>query len=79
MYNIRYLSYDIMNARVLTLDMIFRNGYEKSLQKALDAAARERAGLEADAPLDGYYFVEHIPLTDNFFYTPSGIIFGYDP
>lgn len=79
MYAIEYAAYDLKEMRPLRLDDVLSKGYESDLEAALQRAARRRAGLKPNESLDEHYFVSSIPLTENFYLTGKGLVFGYPP
>ncbi|MFN4079661.1 MAG: DUF3298 domain-containing protein [Saprospiraceae bacterium] len=79
MYAIEFATYDLKEMRPLTLPDVLSSGYESALEAALQRAARRRAGLKSNESIEGYYFVPSIPITENFYLTGKGIVFGYPP
>jgi hypothetical protein len=78
-YATDYYVYDLAKRRVLQLADLIKPGQEKAIEAALNRAARRRAGLKANEKLDSYYFVESMPVTENFYVTGKGIVFSYPP
>lgn len=79
MYAIESVAYDLKTMRPLTLGDVFSGGYESDLEAALQRAARRRAGLKPNESLEGHYLVPSIPITNNFYLTGKGAVFGYPP
>jgi hypothetical protein len=78
-YATTVVSYDPARKKAIELKDVLKPGYEKALQTALNQAARKRSGLSPDAGLDSTYFVEDIPVTENFYLTHKGMVFSYPP
>jgi hypothetical protein len=79
MYQTRVMTFDLINQRVLGLQDVFKKGFEPELMALLERIARKRAGLDEDESFEQYYFTPDIPVTENFYLTPKGIVFSYPP
>jgi hypothetical protein len=79
MYQTRVMTFDLINQRVLGLQDVFKKGFEPELMALLERVARKRAGLDEDESFEQYYFTPDIPVTENFYLTPKGIVFSYPP
>lgn len=80
--NTMLLSFDMKRGKALSLEDVFRPGFESKLQAVLEKHLREQYDLGSDAPLngrDGMLFNPHLSLTSNFFLTTGGIGFVYNP
>lgn len=74
--------FDLKENKTLTMNDIFKPGYEKELQQALEEDLREQYDIPANAPLNGNHgilFDKHLALTKNFYLTGKGIGFIYNP
>ena len=78
-YQTKTVSFDLINNRILKLEDIFVGEYERPLMDIMEKMARERAELEPDESLEAYYFTPDIPVTENFYLCPKGIVFSYPP
>jgi hypothetical protein len=68
-----------LERQILLKDMI-RAGEEKALGLLVEKALRDRVGLDGGAPLEeGGYFADPPAATENFFITPQGLGFHWDP
>ncbi len=78
-YGTTFKVYDLAQQKVLTLNDIFKPGYETTLNQALDQAIRENYEIPADRGLSEVLFEDTIAANDNFGLTAKGIIFNYVP
>jgi len=69
-------SFDLTKQKKITLEDLFKPGYEKTLTNALNAAAKKKYGVKK---LDEVLFVDKIEPNGNFFVTSKGICFNYVP
>ena len=69
-------SFDLKKQKKISLEDLFKPGYEKKLTAALNAAARKKYNVKK---LSEALFVEEIELNGNFFVTGKGICFNYVP
>lgn len=78
-YATGYFSYDTGKRKAIKLSDLLKPGYHKVLERALNRAARQRAGLKPSEPINSAYFVESVPPTENFYPTGKGLVFSYPP
>jgi len=72
----RVASFDANSRKRIRLKDLFRPGFEPLLKEAINEAARVKYGVRN---LSEVLLVDEIELTDNFFTTPAGICFSYEP
>lgn len=72
-------TYDLGQKKALTLNDVFLPKFEKTINNALNNAARRQFGLKANEPLSNKLFGNSIESTPNFCITPKGILFLYNP
>jgi Protein of unknown function (DUF3298)/Deacetylase PdaC len=75
-YGSSCVSYDLKKKRKITLQDIFKPGYEAELKKALNAAAKQALNTQN---LNEILFEPEIEPNENFFLTPGGICFNFTP
>ncbi|PQA59760.1 DUF3298 and DUF4163 domain-containing protein [Siphonobacter curvatus] len=65
----------------LTLNELFKPGYEKTLAATAEKLFRTQEGLKAGDPYGEKYFFENnaFALNDNFSIRPEGLLFRYNP
>lgn len=78
-YGTTYMSVDLSKKKVLTLQDIFKTGFEKPLDALLEKMARKKYNINPKESLDTYFLVEEIHANNNFAVTPKGIMFNYVP
>lgn len=78
-YGTTYVSVDLSKKKVLTLQDIFKAGFEKPLDALLEKMARKKYNINPKESLDTYFLVEEIHANNNFAVTPKGIMFNYVP
>lgn len=72
-------TYDLGQKKTLTLNDVFLPKFEKTINNALNNAARRQFGLKANEPLSNKLFGNSIESTPNFCITHKGILFLYNP
>ena len=72
-------TYDLGQKKALTLNDVFLPKFEKTINNALNNAARRQFGLKANEPLSNKLFGNSIESTPNFCITHKGILFLYNP
>ena len=72
----RFVSFDLKKKQRIRLKDLFKPDYELVLKSAINSAARARYGVENLADV---LLTNEIGLTDNFYTTPDGICFNYEP
>jgi hypothetical protein len=71
---------DLAEPKLLTLEDLFADPGDPGLYRLVQNALREYAGLEQNAPLSSGIFFEDVPaISPDFFVTPAGIVFHWDP
>ncbi|MCY7352605.1 MAG: DUF3298 and DUF4163 domain-containing protein [Cytophagaceae bacterium] len=77
----RFVNHDRATGRRLTLDALFKPGYEKTLNALAEKHFRQVEKLKFDESLKGKYFFENdrFALNDNFTLTPTSLKFLYNP
>lgn len=78
-YATEYRTFRLSDKKPVKLADFLKPGYQKTLEAALEKAARKRSGLSDKAKIDEYYLVSKIPATENFFPTATGLTFSYPP
>ncbi len=73
-----YYNFDLQNQKQWSLADIINPDTNK-LKVLLDMAARKYFALNDTQPLQNKLLVNKVPVTDNFFITPAGIVFCYLP
>lgn len=74
--------FDLKENKVLTLNDVFKPGYQSRLQSVLEDKLRKEFDIPPNASLngdDGILFDKQLALTKNFYLTGSGIGFIYNP
>ncbi|MDR1107423.1 MAG: RsiV family protein [Spirochaetaceae bacterium] len=75
-----YFLIDSTEKKQLHLRDLFQDGTAGALQERVEAALRVYSGLEEGAPLsNGYYFNDSAEPPDNFYLTPQGLTFHWNP
>jgi hypothetical protein len=75
-----YFVLDLAQRERVRLKDLFLEGSEGALKARMEDALRAYSGLESGAPLStGYFFDDSVELPEDFFLTPSGIGFQWDP
>jgi hypothetical protein len=75
-----YFVLDLTRQEQLRLRDLFPEESDGALKARLEDALRVYSGLESGAPLStGYFFNDSVELPENFFLSPSGIGFHWDP
>ena len=75
----RYLSIDLKNGHIFTLDEIFREDYRNDLRDIINAQARRQYGLERGQSLvEAGFWNESIEPSENYYITRDGIGFYYN-
>jgi hypothetical protein len=76
----QYFLFDMVKNKTINLDELIRENTNAALQQLIAAELREQAGIKKNAPLSQAGFFADIPdLTENFFLTPEGIGFHWNP
>jgi hypothetical protein len=76
----RYFMFDTENGARLSLDDVVRGDGRARLRALIAGRLRDHAGIGQDAPLtQGGFFSDEAEVTENFFLTPSGVGFHWDP
>jgi Protein of unknown function (DUF3298)/Deacetylase PdaC len=75
-YGSRCASYDLKKQKKITLEDLFKPGYEKFLGDELTKVAEKQFNTDN---LESTLFVKKVEPNDNFFITPKGICFNYVP
>ncbi|MDR0377191.1 MAG: RsiV family protein [Spirochaetaceae bacterium] len=76
----RYFLFDTAAMRRLALEDIIPTAAYTALGRLLAAKLRDFAGIPEDASLrQGGFFTEHPEIPENFFLTPAGLGFHWDP
>lgn len=71
---------DLNRGKALTVNDVFKPGYDKVLSKALEKAFRAKYNVPANEKLNaGYLFDPVIKPNQNFFITAKGVTFCYTP
>ncbi len=73
---------DLQTGKVLHLTDLFKSGFKKELQKVLENKFRQQYNLPKGDSLNGkngLLFEDHLKVTSNFYLTPYGIGFIYNP
>lgn len=78
-YGTYYLTIDVKNQKRLTLEDVFKPGYESVLIPLLEKKVREHFEMESDTPLEEFLFENKISVTENFGLVEDGILFDYPP
>lgn len=74
--------FDRKENKTLTMNDIFKPGYEQELRQALEEELRKQYDIPDNAPLNGDHgllFDKRLALTKNFYLTGKGIGFIYNP
>lgn len=75
--------FDLTHHRALSLDDVFKPGYDSTLRSELEKQLRLQYHIPENEPLNGgnngVLFDRHITLTGNFYLTGKGIGFIYNP
>jgi hypothetical protein len=75
-----YYVIDLTEQKVLAWEDLFTDPKSPELRRMVLDALREYAGLEKNAPLSsGIYFEDEPGISGNFFLTPDGLGFRWDP
>ena len=78
-YNAAYTNIDMRNGNMLKTKDIFNKGYEKTLNKMIEAQYRKQMNLKPNESLtEGGLFENKISFNDNFAMTKDGIEFLYN-
>ncbi len=72
-------SYDFKNARVLTLDNIFKSGSEQELSKILAANLASQFNVAPDHLTDAGLFTNDIPVSPIVYLRNGNVMFHYNP
>lgn len=71
---------DLAEPKLLTPEDIFTDPGDPGLYRLVQNALREYAGLGPNAPLSsGGFFEDEPAVSPDFFFTPAGIVFHWDP
>jgi hypothetical protein len=80
MHEKRYFVFDAASAKQITLADIMPKTGIAALTAEAEASLRKDAGLAPNAPLtEAGFFEDRVALPDNFYLTPEGIHFHWDP
>ncbi|MGH2642398.1 MAG: DUF3298 domain-containing protein [Chitinophagaceae bacterium] len=74
--------FNLKENKTLTMNDIFKPGYEEELRQALEQELRKQYDIPDNAPLNGDHgilFDKRLALTKNFYLTGKGIGFIYNP
>jgi hypothetical protein len=75
-----YYVVDLREQKTLAWEDLFTDPKNPELRRMVLDALREYAGLEKNAPLSsGFYFEDEPEISGNFFLTPDGLGFRWDP
>jgi hypothetical protein len=76
----QYFLFDTAKIKKISLDDIIRKNARPALQHLAADKLRDLAGLEKDVPLSqGGFFTDLPEIPENFFLTPGGLGFHWDP
>jgi hypothetical protein len=76
----QYFLFDMVKIKTISLDELIRENTYPTLQRLIAARLREQAGIKRNTPLSqGGFFTDMPELTENFFLTPEGIGFHWNP
>jgi len=79
MYTTEVATYNTRTGQRLRFQDVFRPGTDAQLSRVLDRAVRRTMHIPAGEALDKTLFVEHMPVTHNFYLTGGGAVFVYPP
>ena len=71
-------SYDLKTQKKLSLDDIFKPGYQPTVIALLEKAIRLQQNIKDNEPLNSVLFIDKMEVTDNFCVTRKGILFLYN-
>lgn len=76
-----HVTFDLATGKKLALDDLLKPGVKAELTRLAEAALREEHGLKPGDSLaaEGPLFEDKFELNDNWFLTPEGLGFSYDP
>ncbi|MDR0689441.1 MAG: RsiV family protein [Spirochaetaceae bacterium] len=75
-----YFVIDLVDKKQIRLQDLFLDGTRAALKTRVEDALRAYSALEPGAPLStGNYFKDSVEPSENFFLTPGGINFYWDP
>ncbi len=76
-----HLTFDLRAGRVMELDELLKPGWKEAVTALAEASLRRAYGLKPVDPLDGEgpLQVERLELNENWYLTPEGLGFCYDP
>jgi hypothetical protein len=76
-----HVTFDLATGKEVRLDDLFKPGVKDQLTRLAEATLREEYGLKPDDSLsgEGPLFEDKFELNDNWFVTPVGLGFSYDP
>lgn len=75
-----HVTFDLTTGEVVTLDDLFKKGWEAPLTALAAATIRRDSGLQEDEPLtEGPLFEDSLVLNSNWFLSPEGIGFSFVP
>lgn len=79
----RLIVWDMQKLRQMTLNDVFKPGYEDTLRAALEKKLRQEYDIPEEVALNdrehGLLFEKHLALSQNFYLTGKGIGFIYNP
>jgi Protein of unknown function (DUF3298)/Deacetylase PdaC len=78
-HNTKFVTYDLKNKKVLTLDDVFKPNYQKALNAAVMRAARRYFGVKPNQSLEGSALVAKVEANTNYAIGKKGILFNYEP
>ncbi len=78
-YGTAFYTLDLKNRKRLTLNDVFKAGFEATLDKAIDKKVRQQLSISPEESLEGHLLIEKIEHNDNFALTEKGILFNYVP
>jgi hypothetical protein len=76
-----HVTFDLKSGEELTLDDLLKPGWRDAVTRLAEASLREQHGLTEGDPLNGEgpLFENAFELNDNWFLTPEGLGFSFDP
>jgi hypothetical protein len=78
-YMSQNFNFNLNNGKLIQLSDIFEGDYKKILLQAAEKELRKQQDIPAKAPLSDFIFEDELTLNDDFYLSPEGITFVYDP
>ena len=77
----RYVNLDLLSMKKMTHNDLFLNGSEQQVTQMLKSKLMEQEGVKDDDELNdlGYFNLQNLVITDNFYFSDKGITWGFVP